>query len=236
MEKSQREGSSGSQSTSDDTFNNEPFNIDPITDLEDDKKSEQMLRRIHSVKSIDSNMDRVNALARTLSAKSYANDDLEINSEDFDLIKTLRALSQRFNDQGFPEAYTGVTFKGLTSTGVNIGAKYWPTVSDFYHGLYEIPKNLFQKTPERDIIHDTYGLIKPGELLLVLGRPGAGCTTLLKTIAGETDQFTGVSGDLRYDGASSEQMKEYFRKEVIYNPECKFQTFIFPFRLYEKYH
>lgn len=39
------------------------------------------------------------------------------------------------------------------------------------------------------ILRDFEGLIKSGELLVVLGKPGSGCSTLLKTISGETDGF-----------------------------------------------
>ncbi|KAF8904005.1 ABC-2 type transporter-domain-containing protein [Mucidula mucida] len=40
-----------------------------------------------------------------------------------------------------------------------------------------------------DILRDFEGLVKAGEMLVVLGRPGSGCTTLLKSIAGETHGF-----------------------------------------------
>lgn len=36
------------------------------------------------------------------------------------------------------------------------------------------------------ILNDFEGHVSKGELLLVLGKPGSGCTTLLKTLAGDT--------------------------------------------------
>ena len=39
------------------------------------------------------------------------------------------------------------------------------------------------------ILRNFEGLVKSGEMLVVLGRPGSGCSTLLKTIAGETSGF-----------------------------------------------
>ncbi|KAF1950447.1 hypothetical protein CC80DRAFT_554435 [Byssothecium circinans] len=36
------------------------------------------------------------------------------------------------------------------------------------------------------ILHDFEGIVDDGEMLAVLGRPGSGCTTLLRTLAGET--------------------------------------------------
>lgn len=53
------------------------------------------------------------------------------------------------------------------------------------------------------ILRDLDGLIRPGEMLLVLGRPGSGCTTFLKTMSG---YLNGVEveetqpGGIMYDG------------------------------------
>ena len=40
------------------------------------------------------------------------------------------------------------------------------------------------KTPPRKILKNLNGFAKPGESVLVLGRPGAGCTTFLKALSG----------------------------------------------------
>lgn len=39
--------------------------------------------------------------------------------------------------------------------------------------------------PEKTILNEFDGVLKSGELLVVLGRPGSGCSTLLKTLMGE---------------------------------------------------
>lgn len=39
--------------------------------------------------------------------------------------------------------------------------------------------------PSRDILSKFEGVVKSGEILLVLGRPGSGCSTFLRTMAGE---------------------------------------------------
>ena len=47
------------------------------------------------------------------------------------------------------------------------------------------------------------GTIGAGELLIVLGRPGSGCSTFLKTICGETHGLNVNDGSvIHYDGAS----------------------------------
>lgn len=46
-----------------------------------------------------------------------------------------------------------------------------------------------------------HGLISTGEMLLVLGRPGSGCTTFLKALAGETHGiFIGQESHVNYEG------------------------------------
>jgi ATP-binding cassette, subfamily G (WHITE), member 2, PDR len=57
-------------------------------------------------------------------------------------------------------------------------------------------------------------------MLVVLGRPGAGCSTLLKTISGETHGFH-IQDEtcINYQGIPFNQMHKDFRGEVIYNAE-----------------
>jgi ATP-binding cassette, subfamily G (WHITE), member 2, PDR len=54
------------------------------------------------------------------------------------------------------------------------------------------------------ILRDLDGLVRPGEMLLVLGRPGSGCTTFLKTMAGYVNGVEVVekeAGGIYYEGA-----------------------------------
>ena len=47
------------------------------------------------------------------------------------------------------------------------------------------------------------GLVESGEMLVVLGRPGSGCSTLLKTIAGERNGiYVDAESRLNYQGES----------------------------------
>lgn len=62
------------------------------------------------------------------------------------------------------------------------------------------------------------GVLKPREMCLVLGCPGAGCTTFLKTIANERDGFN-VSGEVLYAGIDAQEMAKRYKGEVVYNME-----------------
>lgn len=55
----------------------------------------------------------------------------------------------------------------------------------------------------------------PGEMLLVLGRPGSGCSTFLKAIGNQTYGYESVEGDIRYGGTDSTTMKKKYRSEGI---------------------
>jgi ATP-binding cassette, subfamily G (WHITE), member 2, SNQ2 len=54
---------------------------------------------------------------------------------------------------------------------------------------------------------------------LVLGCPGAGCTTFLKTIANERHEYASVAGDVRYAGIDAAEMAKMYKGEVVYNQE-----------------
>ena len=56
-------------------------------------------------------------------------------------------------------------------------------------------------------------------MCLVLGCPGAGCSTFLKTIANQRGEYADVKGDVRYAGIDAPEMAKYYRGEVAYNQE-----------------
>jgi ATP-binding cassette subfamily G (WHITE) protein 2 (PDR) len=89
----------------------------------------------------------------------------------------------------------------------------------------EIP-GLFNKLIGRgkprkiQILRDFDGLIRSGEMLVVLGRPGSGCSTLLKTISGQFDGFyIGDESYVNYQGIPMKTMHKDFRGEAIYQAE-----------------
>lgn len=52
------------------------------------------------------------------------------------------------------------------------------------------------------------GVVKAGEIALVLGRPGSGCTTFLKAIANLNAGVAGVDGEVIYGDMSAEEAKQ----------------------------
>ncbi|KAJ6088336.1 ABC multidrug transporter atrF [Penicillium sp. IBT 16267x] len=157
----------------------------------------------------------------------------ETDSEDhgFDLNEFLiGGHLERRTTAGEPAKKVGVVFKHLTVMGVQTGASFVRTlphavIGTFGPDLYNVicrfvPQlRVGKKPPIRELISDFSGSVREGEMMLVLGRPGAGCTTFLKAIANDRQAFAGVNGEVSYGGLSAEDQNRYFRGEVNYNPE-----------------
>ena len=112
--------------------------------------------------------------------------------------------------------------------GIGIGI----TTNQTFGGLFVVP---FQKlvsalshhtTAQRTLLHDFSGSVKDGEMLLVLGRPGSGCSTLVKTIAMQTEGYENVEGEISYGGLTPTEVKERYRGQVVYNQGMHFRFLI----------
>lgn len=205
-------------------------------DLEADNAQDTLSRHLSRVMSSPDNLQRLESLSRVLSSRRLSTlsggpGALEIDPEDFDLGILLKTIRQRIDEQGMPAKYSGVAFKNLTVSGVDASAAYGPSITELFYSVLNLPAALkaMRAPATRNIIRNTHGIVKGGEMVLVLGRPGSGCSTMLKTLAGEIDQFTSVEGDVSYDGATLHEMLKFFKSEVIYNPERKLINFAFAF-------
>ncbi|KAL8871421.1 MAG: hypothetical protein Q9198_007424, partial [Flavoplaca austrocitrina] len=56
-------------------------------------------------------------------------------------------------------------------------------------------------------------------MLLVLGRPGSGCSTFLKVLANQRYGYESIKGDVTYGGTDAREMAKNYRGEIVYNPE-----------------
>ncbi|KAL6410855.1 atpase [Ilyonectria robusta] len=123
----------------------------------------------------------------------------------------------------------GVVYEGLTVKGVGNTTSFVRTLPDAIIGtfgpdLYRLvsrffPSLQFRKPPTRTLIHDFTGCVRNGEMMLVLGRPGAGCSTFLKAVTNNRASFAAVEGDVSYSGIPAEEQKRLYRGEVTYNYE-----------------
>ncbi|WWC57723.1 uncharacterized protein I303_100257 [Kwoniella dejecticola CBS 10117] len=72
---------------------------------------------------------------------------------------------------------------------------------------------------QRYLLKDFSGLVRPGEMMLVVGRPGSGCTTFLKALAGLHNGYAGIDGKIHYGDMSSDKELGPYKADVIFNSE-----------------
>ena len=56
-------------------------------------------------------------------------------------------------------------------------------------------------------------------MVLVLGRPGSGCTTFLKTVANQRYGYTTIEGDVTYGPFTAKEFEKWYRGEAVYCQE-----------------
>lgn len=111
---------------------------------------------------------------------------LDPQSGKFDLQKWLQAACNDISRDGRSGHTSDVVFKNLNVYGTGAALQFQDTVTSTLTAPFRLPQIIRQShSPQRRILKDFNGILKSGELLLVLGRPGAGCSTLLKSMTGE---------------------------------------------------
>ncbi|KAF1849694.1 pleiotropic drug resistance protein, ABC superfamily [Cucurbitaria berberidis CBS 394.84] len=116
----------------------------------------------------------------------------------------------------------GVAFRDLGVSGSTSSTSRQHTVVSY---LSAIPKFLvhYFTSPEKrrpPILRNFNGSVCSGEMLLVLGRPGSGCSTFLKSLAGEIRGLEiDNASNINYDGITYPQMHHRFKGDCVYLAE-----------------
>jgi ATP-binding cassette subfamily G (WHITE) protein 2 (SNQ2) len=166
--------------------------------------------------------------AKRVRSRATGHGDLEkgnTNSEPFDLEATLRGDRADAEAAGGKFKKIGVIWNDLTVKGMGGSKLFVQTFPSkcitFFNVLPEI-RRLFGVGPkftEVDILKSFSGVVRPGEMVLVLGRPGSGCTSFLKVISNQRFGYTNISGDVQYGQFNHEEFSKLYRGEAVYNAE-----------------
>ncbi|KAK1990581.1 ABC-2 type transporter [Colletotrichum falcatum] len=178
--------------------------------------------------------DEVSQLARSFTTQSLPAPDalfpvvaggpLDPNGDAFDAREWARAFYNtraEASEGGNPPRTTGIAFKDLDVFGYGSSTDYQKSVGNVFLGLWTAARKLLGARDQRiDILRGMEGVVHSGELLAVLGPPGSGCSTFLKTVAGDTHGFhVGDGATVNYQGVRPEAMRTAFRGEAIYTAE-----------------
>ncbi|KAL7421564.1 ATP-binding cassette transporter snq2 [Cryptotrichosporon argae] len=147
--------------------------------------------------------------------------------EEFNLADVLRSGRARQDEAEIKHKNVGVVWEDLEVIGagglkINIRNFSSAVIEQFMMPALSV-LGLFGYKPfapkPKTILFKNSGVLKPGQMCLVLGRPGAGCSTFLKSIANQRDSFMEVNGNVEYAGIDWKQMHKLYGGEVLYNQE-----------------
>ncbi|KAF1949243.1 multidrug resistance protein CDR1 [Byssothecium circinans] len=199
-----------------------------------DQDIEQIAHEVssHHVKSPSSSSSSTSGAARVphkgtncaLAPQSGSN--LDPKSSIFDA----RAWTKNFikiresDPKSAPSRALGVTFKHLNVFGWSPGAQFQKSTGNILLGIAENLARLASSSSRHakrvDILRNFEGMVEKGEMLLVLGPPGSGCSTLLKTLSSQTaDLEVGPEAYINYRGIDKKLIRTSLRGDILYNAE-----------------
>ncbi|PHH60547.1 hypothetical protein CDD81_1552 [Ophiocordyceps australis] len=215
--------SSSSDSSADRAQNNGLQRQDTNTIIETSDRNELVriataLSRRRSIVSISQHQPQ-----RQPTLQDIDENDPSLNPEspEFNLHKWLQRFMGQLQEQGMADHKTGVVFRQLDVLGSGSALQLQHTVGSYLMAPLHLGDLFsFGSRESKHILYGFQGLVKSGELLVVLGRPGSGCSTLLKTLCGQLHGLKlGESSMVHYNGIPLKQMQREFRGEAVYNQE-----------------
>ena len=134
--------------------------------------------------------------------------------------KTLAKLTESTSN-GFRRS--GFAFQNMNVHGFGSATGYQKDVANAFLEIPNLLTRMVRGVDDKhriDILRDFDGVVNSGEVLVVLGPPGSGCSTFLKSIAGETNGlYVDKSSYLNYNGITAKEMKTHHSAEAIYTAE-----------------
>ena len=147
--------------------------------------------------------------------------DPRFNPEDpsFDFFLWVRKFVRLMEDDGAIVRRSGFLFKNLDVHGKGAALQLQATVGSGFMAPFRL-REKFSHPPEKHILNKFNGNLRSGEMLIVLGRPGSGCSTFLKSVCGELSGFElGKDSIVSYDGIDQHTFSKELKGEVVYNQE-----------------
>ncbi|KAH8660114.1 ABC-2 type transporter-domain-containing protein [Xylariales sp. PMI_506] len=206
--------------------------------LTDEKKGAAASESSDGGDDEDSELERrsslVQSLARRYTTQSHAdaghytgNPYLDANEH-----SPLNPHSANFNARAWAKSVVdmdtngmrtaGVCFQHLNVHGFGQPTDYQKDVGNIWFEAANMVRTAVGMSKPRkiDILRDFDGVVRKGEMLIVLGPPGAGCSTFLKTMTGETNGiYIDEKTYFNYQGLTAQEMHTHHRGEAIYTAE-----------------
>ncbi|KAI8969248.1 ABC-2 type transporter-domain-containing protein [Mycotypha africana] len=142
----------------------------------------------------------------------------QADADVFNLDEFLHGITEERDANGLSvRKKLGVAWTNLRVEGLGADAYTIPTFFSYVTAFLTFWKK--KKTSTKVILDNLSGCCRDGEMLLVLGRPGAGCSSFLKVISNLRDSYTHIGGEVTYGGIDHKTFAERYRGQVCYNEE-----------------
>ncbi|KAJ2369134.1 ATP-binding cassette transporter snq2, partial [Coemansia sp. RSA 2607] len=122
----------------------------------------------------------------------------------------------------------GLMFDNLNVYGNNVNNRHISTVVTPFYKVFKLAAHGFglgkllnrnDDSRNRQLLYNMSGVVADGEMLLVLGRPGSGCSTLLRVLGNRRGTYRKITGNVSYGGLTPEEVGKRYRGEIAYNQE-----------------
>lgn len=146
-------------------------------------------------------------------------DPFDVDDPEWMFEKILSVIINRGAKDGTGPLSPHVTlaWKDLSVYGDDVGRASQQDVSSIFSDIFAKLRKLWIQPSEKRILYECSGFLEPGEMLLVLGPPSSGCTTLLKMLSGDLDSYRRWSGSINYSGISLDTMRQQFASMLTFN-------------------
>ncbi|KAF2181432.1 ABC transporter [Zopfia rhizophila CBS 207.26] len=127
-----------------------------------------------------------------------------------------RYFAERNHEQ---QRRADMVFNDVCVEGLGTGSQAAPNVgvsAKSAFGLLKPIVNPFKKESSRLILRNFSGTVNAGEMLLVIGKPGSGCTTFLKTLANMKEEYKSLKGELSMGGESMDRVISESPRDVVF--------------------
>lgn len=212
-----------------------PSKVDVVDAERDFRKLERSLTQMSRRSSIgppEPSVIRRRSSRKQQQDQAGLTQDEQIKQEgDFDYESHLKnKILPGAEAQGFKSKTMGVMWKQLSVIGEGVGEQFIATTGDPFIALFNLFNPFFwvrkctnrdsrSKTVTKTILFPMDGCCREGEMILVLGRPGSGCSTLLRVLANDRKNYKKILGVVTYNHLSSDTVAKHYKGEVLYNQE-----------------
>lgn len=173
---------------------------------EHDETTAEMNRRTSVVQTLARSYSRASGAAGDNPFMAGPDSPINPSSPNFSGREWAKAIVELVSQEGSAFRTAGVCFQNLNVFGFGTAADYQKDVANVWLSAAGSLRDLVTNNKQRiDILRNFDGIVRRGEMLVVLGPPGSGCSTMLKAISGEMNGiYVNEDSYLNYQGEFAE--------------------------------